>query len=50
MENPEGAGGTRKTYVQPSLVAYGSIAKLTQEGEGSGGDGSGMPGMTKQCL
>lgn len=42
-------GGTRRAYVQPSLVMYGSIAKLTQTGNGSGLDGGGV-GMTMVCL
>ena len=32
-------GATKKAYVKPSLVEYGSIAKLTQGGIGSGLDG-----------
>jgi hypothetical protein len=34
---------TKKTYISPSLLEYGNIAKLTQGGGNSGGDGaSGM--------
>lgn len=32
----------KKTYHPPSLVEYGSIAKLTQSGGTIGGDGRGM--------
>ena len=39
----------RKAYAPPSLVVYGSIAKLTQDGNGSGTDG-GPVGMQKMCL
>ena len=41
----------KKTYQQPSFVRYGSIAKLTQANNGSGTDGSGVPGMSRlSCL
>lgn len=42
-------GGAKRVYVRPSLVVYGSIAKLTQNGTGSGQDG-GPVGMNKVCL
>jgi hypothetical protein len=32
----------KKPYAEPSLVHYGSIAKLTQGGAGSHADGGGM--------
>lgn len=38
----QGKGSQRKPYVAPSLVEYGSIAKLTQGTTGSGTDGSSM--------
>ncbi len=40
---------SKKQYGEPALVAYGSISKLTQDGEGSGFD-AGPAGMTRQCL
>ena len=41
---------SKKPYVTPKLVAYGSVSKLTQSGQGSGTDG-GPPGfMAKMCL
>jgi hypothetical protein len=39
----------KKTYSSPSLMEYGSIAKLTQGGNGSGADG-GPAGMSMVCL
>ena len=33
----------KKVYAPPRLVEYGSIAKLTQNGAGSGADGGGWP-------
>ncbi len=37
-------------YVSPCLVEYGSIAKLTQNGQGSGNDGGPNAGMMMVCL
>jgi len=42
-------GVMKKVYARPSLVEYGSIAKLTQSGSGSGADG-GAIGMSMVCL
>lgn len=42
-------GQARKAYLAPRLVEYGSIAKLTQNGNGSGADG-GSAGMRMVCL
>lgn len=39
----------KKAYQEPSLLRYGSIAKLTQNGTGSGADG-GSVGKNKMCL
>ena len=48
------AGGSsrrapRKPYVSPKLQMYGSVAKLTRTGNGTGADG-GAVGMTMVCL
>lgn len=40
----------KKPYTTPQLVDYGSIAKLTQSGFGTGTDGGGVPGMSMVCL
>ena len=34
--------GTKKMYVPPGVVEYGSISKLTQSKSGKGGDATGM--------
>lgn len=53
MRKPETPGDARKAprkpYVSPKLQVYGSVAKLTRGGNGSGGDG-GLVGMRKGCL
>lgn len=41
---------TKKKYAAPHLLLYGSVAKLTQNGEGSGGDLGTMAGMMMVCL
>ncbi len=48
-KEPEIANETRvkKSYASPSLVEYGSIAKLTQGASGPLSDG---PGMAMVCL
>jgi hypothetical protein len=41
----------KKPYFSPSLVEYGSVAKLTQNGAGTGVDGGTMAGMMMgMCL
>ena len=40
----------RKPYSPPTLVEYGNIAKLTQSGQGSAGDGGLIGGMMMMCL
>lgn len=40
----------KKIYSSPSLIEYGSVAKLTQSGNGSGTDGGIVPGMMMVCL
>jgi hypothetical protein len=40
----------KQAYVPPRLVEYGSIAKLTQSGNGSGADGGLTAGMMMTCL
>jgi len=40
----------KKIYSSPSLLEYGSVAKLTQSGTGSGADGGPIPGMMMVCL
>jgi hypothetical protein len=39
----------RKPYVSPKLQVYGSVAKLTRGGNGTGQDG-GTAGMQMVCL
>lgn len=47
----EAAGPSiKKTYVSPNLLEYGNIAKLTQNGQGSGNDGGVNAGMMMVCL
>ena len=49
--NSAAPGSTmKKTYLSPSLVEYGSVAKLTQSGNGSGVDGGPTAGMMMVCL
>jgi hypothetical protein len=40
----------KKTYLSPSVVEYGSVAKLTQNGAGSGVDNGTTAGMMHMCL
>jgi hypothetical protein len=40
----------KKIYSSPSLIEYGSVAKLTQTGNGSGVDGGIDPTMMMVCL
>jgi hypothetical protein len=40
----------RKAYHPPRLQCYGSVAKLTQSGNGTGTDGGATAGMRMQCL
>jgi hypothetical protein len=40
----------KKPYTSPRFSAYGSVAKLTQTGTGSGTDGGGQAGMMMVCL
>ena len=40
-------GTTRKQYVTPELVEYGTVAKLTQ---GTGGSGTDTNQVRRQCL
>ena len=44
-----GSEGEKKHYETPTIVEYGSVAKLTQSGQGSGNDG-GAGSMMMQCL
>jgi hypothetical protein len=39
----------KKPYAPPTLVAYGTVCKLTQNGAGSVGDG-GAVAMNMMCL
>ena len=41
------ASGAKLGYQSPSLTVYGSVVELTKGGNGSGGDGSGVAGMSK---
>ena len=49
-QTPVNKPAAKKPYSTPQLVDYGSIAKLTQTGNGTGADGGGIPGMTMVCL
>jgi len=49
LSHEDKRAGVKKTYVLPSLIEYGSVAKLTQTGSGSGGDG-GTGAMRMVCL
>jgi len=40
----------KKAYISPSLVEYGSIAKLTQSGAGTGTDGGVVADMMMVCI
>jgi hypothetical protein len=41
----------KKMYRPPRLTEYGSVAKLTQSGNGTApDDGSGIANMMKSCL
>jgi hypothetical protein len=40
----------KRTYIAPNLVEYGSVAKLTQNGNGTGIDGNPTAGMMMVCL
>ena len=44
-----GVGGSRRPYVAPELIEYGTVAKLTQTGGGSVMDFGSMMRMTT-CL
>ena len=48
-QRPDTGAQTKKTYVEPSLVEYGSISKLTQGQAGSFNDGGGQQ-MMMACL
>jgi hypothetical protein len=39
---PEAAVGERRPYAAPELIEYGTVAKLTQTGNGSVNDFNGM--------
>ncbi len=43
-------GSAKALYTPPTVVDYGSVAKLTQTGNGSGADGGAVAGMTMTCL
>lgn len=49
-QRPDTGVQTRKPYVEPRLVEYGSISKLTQFGSGSFADGGGPQMMMLACL
>lgn len=40
----------KRRYVPPTLSEYGSVAKLTQTGAGTGADGGVDPTMMMACL
>jgi hypothetical protein len=43
-------GKRKRAYSKPRLTEFGDIAKLTQNGFGSGVDGGGAAGMMMMCL
>ncbi len=43
-------GEAKKPYAPPSLVVYGSVAKLTQTQDGSGTDGGPVGMSLMMCL
>lgn len=47
--DPDARDETKKSYAEPRLIEYGSIAKLTQSGGGSRKDFGSMK-MTGACL
>lgn len=49
-QRPDTGADTKKPYVEPSLVEYGSISKLTQLGTGSFADAFGAQMMMMACL
>jgi len=40
----------KRVYSKPRLTEFGDIAKLTQNGFGSGADGGGAANMMMKCL
>lgn len=49
-KRPDTGTHTKKPYVEPKLVEYGSVSKLTQFGTGSFADFSGAQMMMMACL
>jgi hypothetical protein len=47
-ERAETQGPTKNAYSSPKMVEYGNVAKLTQGGTGTVGDGLGM--SMQPCL
>lgn len=47
---PDEGGDTKKLYMEPRLIEYGSISKLTQNSTGSFADNSGPQMMMGACL
>ena len=45
-----GPKAARKPYAPPKLQCYGSVAKLTRGGNGTGGDGGTNSAMLMVCL
>jgi hypothetical protein len=43
-------GRAKRAYKTPELIEYGSVAKLTQGGKGSMGDGAIFGDMMMMCL
>jgi hypothetical protein len=39
---------TKRPYVKPAVIAYGTLARLTRNGKGSGTDGGAV--MAMRCL
>ena len=49
----ESGGGSppkKRPYMTPSLIDYGNVAKLTQSGQGTEGDGGLIGSMMMMCL
>jgi hypothetical protein len=49
-QRPDTGADAKRPYVEPKLVEYGSISKLTQIGSGSFADALGAQMMMMPCL
>lgn len=44
-KSSNGQPAIKGTYVKPNLTVFGSVSQLTRNGNGTGGDTNGTPGM-----